>query len=141
MTRKQRILIVGLSAVLLVYVTSFIAISRPAISTARSYNTTYYYFVSPRTNNGFRKHWMLRLLFYPLWQIESAVGEGFEPARSQPMYDLSSYGAPQGEIAADAFPVYRVDAASSATRISFSRAASMGFSPGFPTHLRRIVPV
>ena len=88
MNKNRRRLLTAAVLALLVYVVAFLMLSRPVIEKARSENTEIYYFVSPKSNSGFRMHRCLLLLFYPLWRIEAIFGGRFEPGHFQPLYDL-----------------------------------------------------
>ena len=79
---------IWIGIVLLVYVSSYLILSRRAFRNADRDNIEGFYFIVPTTPAMFSIHRGLVYLYYPLIMIDTALGTGRAPANA-PHFDLS----------------------------------------------------
>lgn len=78
-----------LTIAMVLYVGSFIALSRIGIREAQKYSSHGYHFVEPTSTTRDRIHFSLWIFFWPLVQIDYFVNGGSGPA-IPPLRDISS---------------------------------------------------
>jgi hypothetical protein len=75
--------------VLLLYVGSYLALSRPAFAEARRYNGVGFYFFPPQSTWRWRySNFGCVFFYYPLIVLDTSLGTGMPPAK-EPLWGLS----------------------------------------------------
>ncbi|QDU73131.1 hypothetical protein Pan97_00980 [Bremerella volcania] len=65
---------------LILYVGSYVALSRQGIQQAVQYDSEFYYFVEPTTEGRVNSHLMCCLIYMPLIVIEARLGSDYYPS-------------------------------------------------------------
>lgn len=80
MAITKRQLNLSLVTFLVVWVGSYLLLSRIAFHRADEFSVKGFYFVNPEWKHGYSVHKALVVLYFPLIKIDQAVGSGREPA-------------------------------------------------------------
>ena len=73
----------------LVYVASYLMLSRRAFAQADEWDAEGFYFLAPRDSTAWRmSNYFLVFLYYPLISIDNALGTG-RPIASEPLWNFS----------------------------------------------------
>src|SRR5258708_4353584 len=81
LSRKRRLWLCISLLMMLVYVGSFLQLSRPAIAITRRQNARSYWFAPPTTLSNVRFHRFCSLFYLPLIVLDGEFGSGYVPAR------------------------------------------------------------
>ena len=88
--RRRKVAVIGL-VLCVIYVSSYLALSRRGFAQADEWNAKGFYFITPSSHTAWQVNWCLVIVYYPLIAIDNMLGTG-RPVGSEPIYHLSVGG-------------------------------------------------
>ena len=86
--RRRKVAVIGL-VLCVIYVSSYLALSRRGFAQADEWNAKGFYFITPSSHTAWQVNWCLVIVYYPLIAIDNMLGTG-RPVGSEPIHHLSA---------------------------------------------------
>lgn len=88
--QRRKVIVVGL-VLGMIYVSSYLVLSRRGFLQADQWNSKGFYFITPTSHAAWQVNWCLVIIYYPVIVIDNMLGTG-RPVGSEPIYHLSLGG-------------------------------------------------